>query len=67
MGNCNACKNLESIVEGKNELKRIKHICMIHKVEVKITSKAFKDYIKPCIKCNSKDFELKGVVNLGKL
>jgi len=67
MVSCTKCKNMESVVIGKGELKNIKFNCTKHKTELKITSKIFKDSVRPCWACNGKDFDLIGDVNLGKL
>jgi len=67
MTSCNTCQNLESTIEGQKEFKHIKNTCTKHKVDVKLTSKLFKDRIRPCVECRGKDFKFKEVVNLGKL
>ena len=53
---CNGCKNLDTIIEGKKELKHVKFKCIKYKVEVKITDKIFKDHIISYSKCNGKDY-----------
>ena len=54
--NCNDCINLESVIEGLKDSKHIKHTCTRYKIEVKLTSKSFKDYVVPCKSCKGKDY-----------
>ena len=63
MVKCNECKSLNFIIENKC----VKYTCTKHKVEVKITSKMFKDSINPCSQCSGKDYIKKEGLNLGKL
>lgn len=65
MVNCNDCEYLVSTIHGKLEDRYIKHNCKKYNIELKTTSKIFKDRIIPCIKCNDNDFELKDGVNHG--
>ena len=67
MVNCNDCKHLVSSIHGQLEDRYIKHNCKKHNIELKTTSKIFKDRIIPCVKCNGKDFDLKEGVILGEL
>ena len=67
MKSCVECINLLSVVEGSKNTKHIKHTCTKHKIEVKLTSKSYKDYIVPCKECKGKDYIKKAGVTIEKL